>query len=194
MRKHKFTLVIAMLLPIVAAHAQNEDPKSLPYINNQFCISAKYVKYSGSHSPVGLSFETLYGFNNWLEAGAYIDGKILERSGYYGINYAIEAKAHLFALLADPSFYYADLYGIGRLGVSTHHLPNYSSSEGDVEAKNWSSFYHSLGIGAAVNFSRHFGFCYELNCFPFYANKMLNHSFGIQIRFGGPKKWRNTRQ
>ena len=122
------------------------------------------------------------------------DGKMIERYYHYGI----DVELHLLSLLL-PNFYFIDMYCRGELGMRTvteQYIPDYDADYIDPVHND---FLIDGSLGVAINPSKYFGIFYE------YAYNNLNkktinystgtkktqpiHRFGINIRFGGPKKW-----
>ena len=128
------------------------------------------------------------------------DGKRIERYYHYGIN----VELHPLSLLL-PNFYFVDVYCRGELGMRTitnHYIPDYQDTDFDDFTNSiYNDFLIGGSVGVAINPSRYFGLFYE------YAYDNLNkktidhptgtkksqpiHRFGINVRFGGPKKWQN---
>ena len=177
---------------------QQETKQEFPYIRNQINVNVGRIK--DTHGIMNhefffgyLSSEVMYGINDWLETGVFCSclrlksGEINNNQGrlYYPLvlNYGLAAKAHLFPAIINPSFSWADLYASAQIGTFAN------TTGGDPERK-FSCFkgYSLRGmLGAGVNFSRHFGLFYE---FGYCTFERFNHRIGLNVRFGGPKKWR----
>lgn len=159
-----------------------------------------------------------YGFTNWCVAGVFgnfgihnyhvsvsdihsfqmiYEGNV---SDHY-LHYGVQAEMHpLSALL--PNFYLIDPYCRVELGMRTvigHYnpeCPEYNGNSIFEPVRN--DFLYGGSLGLAVNPSRYFGVFYELAIdnlnkeLDLYTNETkLNpiHRFGLNFRFGGPKKW-----
>ena len=205
MRKNVF--ILAFMLTCCMGLAQHPATKQeFPYIHGQMSVSVSYNKNSFipykllEHIGMtgimrGGNVQVMYGCNNWLELGVAMDAcyanrlwRPSEAGGYYVTLPTMqcyvgqEAKAHLFSVFW-PEFSLLDLYAVGMLGVtatiSTQNLPTRFCP------------LFQIGAGAELNPSRHFGlFCeYGIN-----TKKNPYTLFGLNIRFGGPKKWQNPKQ
>ena len=125
---------------------------------------------------------------------AHFEGDLTTRYYRYGIN----VELHPLALLL-PDFYFVDVYCRGELGirtVSNHFEPEYSNPYFKPIQSN---FLYGGDFGVAINPLRYFGLFYEL-CYDNFNYQLTNlqtgdkkpkafHRFGLNIRFGGPKKW-----
>jgi len=165
-----------------------------------WCVVGVFGSY-GTHEnnmKIGGGF-TIQGTDTIYHPVVY-EGKQTERYYHYGI----DAELHPLSLLL-PSFYIVDIYCRGELGMRTateQYVPDY---EGPLTEPVRNSFLYGGSVGVAINPSRYFGVFYELA----YDNlnkktKVIDHElglaeltpkgmhrFGINIRFGGPKKWQN---
>ncbi len=186
MKKLVYTLLF--LFSTSLAFAQNTS-SAKPFIKGQFNLS-----FSGFNQTinnlVGPKAEFLYGYNDFLEVGVFCKALILKSGDGNHLNYPVflyygaVGKAHLFPAVIKPSFHYIDLYAVGKLGAETT-FPN-----GVSYITRETGLYYSIGAGAAINlFSRHFGLFYEID---YGRNKLSTHTFGFNIRFGGPKKWQKN--
>ena len=174
----------------------------------KLCLSAGYGFtdgfIAGLYVDFGRSFNsaTLFvGEKN--EQGDVITVYELKYHSNY-LSYGIHTSLHPISLFA-PKFYYFDFYAVIRAGM--HHFicgvenewgydPTHIRSSGSL--KNEATIYLAGGAGVAINPSRYFGFFYEL---AFDNQNKKNdpktqemrttaiHRFGINVRFGGPKKW-----
>ena len=173
MKKH---LLFLLLFASLCGMAQST--KSKPnFIRNQVNVNAFMEYYVGNTRCFGISGN--YGINNWIETGACFGVFALNiyNDNTKAINYKLNAKAHIVNVFA-PSFYAIDPYLVARMGGL--------SVFGDSAPRTM--FTYNVGGGIALNFSRHFGLFYEL----YYDNTFHKSvkSFGLNIRFNGPKKWR----
>lgn len=121
------------------------------------------------------------------------DGNQIERYYHYGI----DAELHPLTLLL-PNFYFVDVYCRGELGMRTvteQYKPDYNGPSAEP-VRN--SFLYGGSVGLAINPSKYFGVFYELafdNLNKEYKPKTDEiktkaiHSFGLNVRFPGPKKW-----
>lgn len=163
-----------------------------------------------------------YGIADWCVAGVYADfGRNFgsdESIGmgdywcqYYSnyLSYGIHAEFHPIAPLL-PGFYFLDVYAILRGGMH-HFICDKVAEQGGNKLqdlvlsglKNTASPYVAGGWGVAINPSKYFGVFYERTymsleqCNPELANggkHHLYHRFGLNVRFGGPRKWQRTGQ
>ncbi len=157
-----------------------------PFINGQMNISLSGIHYQ-RFDKLAPKVEILYGINNWLETGLFGSGigyKFFDNEGtlYRPCTVLIgaEGKAHLFPAIINSSFHYVDLYAITKIGTK------YYISDGYHPEQSGMGWFFSGGVGAAANISRHFGLFYE---WQYNSLRTPTHSFGLNIRFGGPKKW-----
>jgi hypothetical protein len=121
------------------------------------------------------------------------EGTQIERYNHYGI----DAELHPLTLLV-PNFYFVDIYCRGELGMRTvteQYKPDYDGPSAEPVRNN---FLYGGSVGLAINPSKYFGVFYELafdNLNKEYKPKIGEikakafHRFGLNIRFGGPKKW-----
>ena len=155
-----------------------------------------------------------YGFSDWCVAGIFgsfgiynyhvsvsdiqsyqmiYEGNI---SDHY-LHYGIQAELHPMSAFL-PNFYWIDPYcrvELGMRSVIGHHDPEYNDNS--IFEPNSNDFLYGGSVGLAINPSRYFGVFYELAFDN--LNKELNlnkdetktkpiHRFGLNVRFGGPKK------
>ena len=128
-----------------------------------------------------LSLEGLYGWNNWLESGAYVSymtegaNLSLYHQGRLNVlDYGVKGRAHILPLIIKPSFYMIDIYG--NLEVGGHSV-FYSDS---LDIDNYTQFSVNAGGGIGINFNKFFGIFYECNYSNIYK---LNHRYGFMLRF-----------
>ena len=164
-----------------------------------------------------------YGFTNWCVAGFYADyGRDFFSYAAYGTDdywcqfhsnylaYGIHTELHPIAPLL-PGFYFLDVYALVRAGMH-HYICSVVSEEGGEDPlqarvsgtlKNSVTPYISGGWGMAINPSKYFGVFYERTYNTLPVNHIISsespkhhlyHRFGLNIRFGGPKKWRPSEQ
>lgn len=195
--RHYFLLLALILTCCMGFAQQPETKQEFPYIRNQFNVNIGNVRDTGgwmNHEFFFgyLSSEVMYGINDWLETGVFCaclrlrSGEINNNEGrlYYPVelNYGLAAKAHLFPAIINPSFSWADLYASAHIGT----FASTTGGDPEREASCFRGFCYRGMLGAGVNFSRHFGLFYEFG----YGNfERFNHRIGLNIRFGGPKKW-----
>ena len=160
-----------------------------------------------------------YGFTDWCVAGLYADygrdfsAYVAYRVGDYWcqyhsnyLAYGIHGELHPIAPLL-PGFYFLDVYALLRAGMH-HYICDVVDEMGGNDPfqeremgslKNAASPYIAGGWGVAVNPSKYFGVFYERtyntlsDYYPITSISLkhhLYHRFGLNIRFGGPKKWR----
>lgn len=183
MRKSVFTVLF--LFSTSLAFAQSTS-SAKPFIKGQFNLSLSGFNQT-TNNYIGPKAEFLYGYNDFLEMGVFCKALIIpigngDHKNYpVSLSYGAEGKAHLLPAVIKPSFYYIDLYAIGKIGAGTT-FPN-----GVSYVIHGTTYDYSIGVGVAINtFSKHFGLFYE---FDYGRNKLSTHTFGLNIRFGGPKKW-----
>ena len=195
--KKKLYLLAFLLLPCMAFAQETEPKQDFPFIRNQIQVNIGRIKDNqgllNKQFFFGyMSSEVLYGVNNWLETGVFCSCLRLKygeinfnhEQMYYPLicNYGVAAKAHLFPAIIKPSFSLIDLYVSAQIGT-------FANTTGGDPEREFSCFngYSLRGtVGAAINFGRHFGLFYEYG----YCNfERFNHRIGLNVRFGGPKKW-----
>lgn len=190
-KTQRILLLITFALYCTAATGQEVDT----YVSNSFIKGQHNVSLSGTFQKIktspdvqnvklfGPKIEVLYGFNDWLEAGVFVN--------YLGmsipLNYhlpkylhcGVESKAHLFPVIIKPSFSFIDIYGMAKIGSHTF-FPN-----GIPQLHTATGFFISGGAGVAINLSRRWGVFCEWE----YSNlKSSNMTVGLNFRFGGHKK------
>ena len=123
----------------------------------------------------------------------HFEGDLTTRYYRYGIN----AELHPLVLML-PDFYFFDVYCRGELGIRTlsyHYEPEYDNPYIKPVRSN---FLYGGDIGVAINPLRYFGLFYEL-CYDNFNYQLTDlqtgetkpkafHRFGLNIRFGEPKK------
>ena len=175
--KNKFYLLASLFLPF-AVFAQESKPKQeISFLRNQFNVNLALHYFDKTHKCISLGAD--YGFNDFIEGGAYVGYWSLALGNSQNPNmwfYGIDAKAHIVQIF-KPSFYYVDPYIAARIGGRT--------AQNMMVVDKRTMFEYGVFGGLGLNFTRHFGLFYELG----YTNfKAVNHRFGINVRFGGPKK------
>ena len=218
MRKSAFFLAFMLLTSFGFAQSKMPFTSSKPFNKGNIFINLGYEKQPAScqrgEAPK-ICFSECYGFTDWCMAGIYADyGK---GNSFYGVGnsywcqyrnnyiaYGIQAKMHPITLLL-PGFYFLDAYILLRAGMH-HYICSFISEEGvdpfqesvSGSLKNDISPYISGGWGIAINPWKYFGIFYErtYNTLNDYYEESANslkhhlyHRFGINVRFGGPKKW-----
>lgn len=120
------------------------------------------------------------------------EGKHIEHYYHYGI----DAELHPLSLLL-PNFYFVDVYCRGELGMRTvwdQYIPKYE----DAYKPIFNNFLIGGSIGIVINPSKYFGVFYEMGydnlnkqAADYYAERKPKsyYRYGLNIRFGGPKKW-----
>ena len=195
MRKNVFILAF-MLSCCMGLAQQPETKQEFPYIRNQFSINLSILRTFENSTSHHLMNSTLcpslgihYGLNDWLEVGASSTLRKMNFSNktVFFQCYTAEAKTHLLPAIIKPSFYIVDVYATAQIGLS--HYPN-----GGIEAiQPVTKFCWGGNAGLAFNPSRHFGFFGEYGYINAEHFKQYLR-FGLNIRFGGPKKWQNPKQ
>ena len=203
-----FFLVICTVENLGAQPAEfGNKAMRFPYIKNQMAVTLAYNKtqlipmtppFEVFEGIVrGINVGTLYAINGWLECGIAVDFNICNRLNIQFLGYdkpivsymsvyqtciGQQAKAHLLSVFWED-FSFLDLYLSETIGMSCVFVPYW------VKAKF--GFLAQGGAGVGINPSRHFGFFFEYGL----NNRRNKYTLlGLNIRFGGPKKWRNTRQ
>lgn len=134
------------------------------------------------YDRIVMSFEGLYGFNNWLEAGAYfsymtesfVNTYYCEPGRVNVLDYGLKGRAHILPLIIKPSFYMVDIYGNIEVGA---HSFFYGKS---LNIDNRTLFSFNAGGGIGFNFTKSFGLFFELN----YSNLFsTTHKYGFMFRF-----------
>lgn len=193
----KLLIILAFILKGASIYAQKSDSKPAhPYISNQFSINLSILRTFENSTSHHLMNSTLcpslgihYGLNDWLEVGASSTLRKMNFSNktVFFQCYTAEAKTHLLPAIINPSFYIVDVYATAQIGLS--HYPN-----GGIEAiQPVTKFCWGGNAGLAFNPSRHFGFFGEYGYINAEHFKQYLR-FGLNIRFGGPKKWQNSKQ
>lgn len=208
MRKRRFLFVLLLLPCMIFAQGQAK-----PFNKGNVAINLGYERHIPDASfgvPKGC-LEIGYGFTDWCVAGLYAEyGTFENRVGLWSgslhsyqqhfIFYGAYNKCHPVSLLL-PNFYFFDLYSVLRFGLY-HSIAVFE--EDDINPTDYLLHYNTCepylagGWGVAINPSRYFGFFYERThntLTDFYEvstpslKHHLYHRFGINVRFGGPKKW-----
>ena len=157
-----------------------------------WCVVGVFGSYGNfkSLTTVGGGW-TVQGTDTIYHPVAY-EGKYIQHYFHYGI----DAELHPLSLLL-PNFYFVDVYCRGELGMRTvwdQYIPEYD----DNSRHTLNNFLIGGSVGIAINPSRYFGLFYELGydnlnkqAADYYAERKAKsyHRFGINVRFGGPKKW-----
>lgn len=187
-------LIVACFLSLngILGFAQQTDSGSpIPFIRNQIGIDLAVLKSSAminggswTNMPYCPSFGLYYGLNDWLEVGASATLRKMdltqEKLTFFQC-YAAEARAHLLPAIIKPSFYIVDVYATAQVGLA--HYPI-----GNIEGLySVTKFCWGANAGLAFNPSRHFGIFgeYGYNSADYFKSYWR---FGLNIRFGGPKK------
>lgn len=162
-----------------------------------WCLAGVFGSYGRDESLVFVGGGwTIEGTDSIYHPVVY-EGKLIQHYFHYGI----DAELHPLAFLL-PNFYFVDVYCRGELGMRTvwdQYIPEY-----DANSKHtFNNFLIGGSVGLAINPSRYFGLFYEtgydnLNkkAADYYAERKPKsyHRFGINVRFGGPKKWQKSKQ
>ena len=203
MRKNIF--ILAFMLMSSCAFAQDSLSRDTQptYIKGHMTVTAAYSKsildpfeimkdniIISTRAMKGGNVQVLYGINNWLECGLDLDvcyksifrEKMNPNVDFHHPTFQCylgeTAKIHLLSAFW-PQFSFVDPYISGLIGVLSTFSP-----------KGWPaaqySFYGQLGAGLRVNPTRHLGLFAE---YGITTKKTPYTLFGLNIRFGGPKKW-----
>lgn len=177
---------------VLASAQQTDSIQPRPFIRNQFSVDLAVLKSSvrlnsgsWSNMPFCPSLRVHYGFNDWLEAGVIATFRkmnLTESKTTFFQCYAAEAKAHLLPAVIKPSFHIVDVYATAQIGLI--HYP-----VGAIEGlHSVTKFCWGGNAGLAFNPSRHFGLFgeYGYNSADYFKSYWR---FGLNVRFGGPKKW-----
>ena len=158
-----------------------------------WCVVGVFGSFGTHESLMIIGGGTMYNGTDTIYEPLLFDGKMIERYYHYGI----DAELHPLTLLL-PNFYFVDVYCRGELGMRTvteQYKPDYDGPSAEP-VRN--SFLYGGSVGLAINPSKYFGVFYELafdNLNKEYKPKTDEikakpfHRFGINVRFGGPKKW-----
>ena len=192
---------------------------SKPFNKGNFVLNLGYEshRYGGyGMTTPKCCFEVGYGFFDWCVAGLYSEYGSHESMTAYGqdqmhvynehfVFYGLHNELHPIAVFL-PSFYFVDLYTIIRVGMF-HKVVRFEEKDLPqdyyVGHSNASEAYCSGGWGIALNPSRYFGLFYERTYTSLGQNTHgvseggkhhLYHRFGLNVRFGGPRKWQRSGQ
>ncbi len=197
-----FALFLFSLVRMEAQESRLTDTQPT-YIKGHMTVTAAYSKsildpfeimkdniIISTRAMKGGNIQVLYGVNNWLECGLDLDvcyksifrEKMNPNVDFHHPTFQCylgeTAKIHLLSAFW-PQFSFVDPYISGLIGVLTTFSP-----------KGWPaaqySFYGQLGAGLRVNPTRHLGLFAE---YGITTKKTPYTLFGLNIRFGGPKKW-----
>lgn len=202
MKKHLcFLLFLIVMASGIAQDSIVLRNRPSGYIKNQKAVTVSYSKNTFIPFEImedkllvnhvrGVEAQVLYGINNWLECGVALNVGYVEKlhmEGWPYPNFVLPtiqgcfgevAKAHLLSAFW-PDFFVVDLFAVEKMGVSA-----------TISTKGWPDarlcFLAQIGVGAAINFSRHFGVCAE---YGISSKKNPYTLFGLNVRFGGPRKW-----
>ena len=197
-----FALFLFSLVRMEAQESRLTDTQPT-YIKGHMTVTAAYSKsildpfeimkdniIISTRAMNGGNIQVLYGVNNWLECGLDLDvcyksifrEKMNPNVDFHHPTFQCylgeTAKIHLLSAFW-PQFSFVDPYISGLIGVLSTFSP-----------KGWPaaqySFYGQLGAGLRVNPTRHLGLFAE---YGITTKKTPYTLFGLNIRFGGPKKW-----
>ena len=197
-----FALFLFSLVRMEAQESRLTDTQPT-YIKGHMTVTAAYSKsildpfeimkdniIISTRAMKGGNIQVLYGVNNWLECGLDLDvcyksifrEKMNPNVDFHHPTFQCylgeTAKIHLLSAFW-PQFSFVDPYISGLIGVLSTFSP-----------KGWPaaqySFYGQLGAGLRVNPTRHLGLFAE---YGITTKKTPYTLFGLNIRFGGPKKW-----
>ncbi len=206
----KCVFILAFMLSCSMAFAQSNLPfTSLKPLNKGNIILNLGYERDTYNDVSKFCLSAGYGFTDWCVAGIYteystntsmisIGGDDLHPYRNHFVYYGLHNELHPIPLLL-PGFYFIDVYSILRVGMH-HQICMYEEDNlsPDYNTPSINKPYIAGGIGLAINPSKYFGFFYERtfsslkpNTFHENANNKLRpyNRFGINIRFGGPKKW-----
>lgn len=200
MRKNIF--ILAFMLSCCMAFAQS----NLPFTSLMpWNIEIHYRKQHEGNLDANyhcLGFGMNYSLSKWIDAGFFVnsgtykyqmtvssnniilfDGDSRDFFWKYGFN----TKLHPLSLLF-PNFTSIDVYFDGYLGAFSYTSDYWPKTN---------KFLYGAGVGIALYPTRHFGLFYE-RAYDNVNKITINQSnkvkpmnrFGINVRFGGPKKWR----
>lgn len=201
-RRLLFALFLFIFVKMEAQESRLTDTQPT-YIKGHMTVTAAYSKsildpfeimkdniIISTRAMKGGNIQVLYGVNNWLECGLDLDvcyksifrEKMNPNVDFHHPTFQCylgeTAKIHLLSAFW-PQFSFVDPYISGLAGVLTTFSP-----------KRWPaaqySFYGQLGAGLRVNPTRHLGMFAE---YGITTKKTPYTLIGINIRFGGPKKW-----
>ncbi len=194
----------------VQTNAQESNQHLLPnsyfFVKNQTTVTANYSKMPlrSFHPNIlegnmtkGADLKVLYGINSWLEVGAACNVSVSKQTnvqfpdrekldvfhkttiyapiyqGYIGET----TKAHLLSIFW-PCFTMADIFVSGLAGGYYGYIPMWSKSKLGLIIQG--------GIGLGFNPSRNWGLYFEYGINNQTKTQM---TFGLNVRFPGPKKW-----
>ena len=197
----KSVYLLALLLLSCTAFAQTNLPfTSLkPFNKGNFKIDASYSRmmqnYTSLYYP-DFRVDIGYGITNWCVVGVFGSFGIYENNWLtIGGGYSV----HDTDTILLPNFYFIDMYCRGELGMRTvteQYIPDYDADYIDPVHND---FLIDGSLGVAINPSKYFGIFYEY-AYDNLNKKTINystgtkktqpiHRFGLNVRFGGPKKW-----
>ena len=157
-----------------------------------WCVVGVFGSFGTHESLMKIGGGTMYNGTDTIYEPLLFDGKMIERYYHYGI----DAELHPLSLLL-PNFYFVDVYCRGELGMRTvwdQYIPKYE----DAYKPIFNNFLIGGSIGIAINPSKYFGVFYEMGydnlnkqAADYYAERKPKsyYRYGLNIRFGGPKKW-----
>ncbi len=202
-------LLVFLLLPCLAFAQSNLPFTSLKPLNKGNIILNLGYERDTYNDVSKFCLSAGYGFTDWCVAGIYteystntsmisIGGDDLHPYRNHFVYYGLHNELHPIPLVL-PGFYFIDVYSILRVGMH-HQICIYEEDNlsPDYNTPSINKPYIAGGIGLAINPSKYFGFFYERtysslkpNTFHENASNKLRpyNRFGINIRFGGPKKW-----
>lgn len=206
----RLILSFFLIFMSVQINAQKSDQHLLPtshyFVKHRMTVSAAFTKMplKSFHPNIlegnmikGVDIKVLYGINGWLELGTACNVSLLKRTnvqfpdqenpsvfhktiiyapiyqGYIGET----AKAHLLSIFW-PCFTMADIFVSAFAGGYYGYIPMWSKGELGLNIQG--------GIGLGFNPSRNWGFYFEYGISNQTKTQM---TFGINVRFNGPKKW-----
>lgn len=177
MRKRHVILFFLIVISLSVFSQSVIDRNPTSFLQGKININLALHYFDKTHKCISLGAD--YGFNDFIEGGAYVGYWSLALGNSQNPNmwfYGIDAKAHIVQIF-KPSFYYVDPYIAARIGGRT--------AQNMMVVDKRTMFEYGVFGGLGLNFTRHFGLFYELG----YTNfKAVNHRFGLNVRFGGPKK------
>ena len=194
MKLRKALIIIVLLLGYNMLFSQNSQALQAPW-NIKTYYGKQYDKALDANYPY-LGMELNHFFTEWINAGVFVNGGTYNYGmTYYEDNntilfdgecrdlfwkYGVDAEFHPIPLLF-PNFRIIDVYLEGYMGAFSY-ISDY-----------WPSkylFLYGMGIGMAVNFSKHFGLFYECDYdnvnTKYQGNKekaRAMNRFGLIIRF-----------
>lgn len=185
---HIFWAVVCVSISCPAQDKSTLSQKRY-YVKNNIAINPSLRFNSRFADSDFFGVAVSFGPSNWLETGialdfnrrnyahdtaAYVSMKLIPR---------VFCRVHPLGFFLD-TFSVVDVYGIVGIG-------GFFWLDDLIPQPLRNRWYMECGGGIALNISRHFGVFYE---YSYDSILKSSNRFGFNIRFGGPKKWQNTKQ